>query len=179
MTNDGCCRCRRERGVHRTRRWARAAPGLTPPHAGEGDGGGRWRAPRCSRGGSRGDGHLGAARRREGSGEQSGRTRPAALARPRRRCCSARPSSIASPSEASPRGGGLLTPPLRVLLPEALWCLQELPKAQGMALPQGFKVRSPPATALEERRPVVSLLLLGRWWQCRCPRDLSLSARPV
>ena len=54
--------------------------------------------------------HLGAVRRREGSGEQSGRTRPAALAWPCRRCCSARPSAAVSPSAASPGGDGPWAP---------------------------------------------------------------------
>lgn len=54
--------------------------------------------------------HLGAVRRREGNGEQSGRTRPAALAWPCWRCRSARPSTAMFPSAASPGGGGPWAP---------------------------------------------------------------------
>lgn len=71
-----------------------------------GDGGRRWPAPRRCHGGSRGDSHLGATRGREGSGEQSGRTRPAALAWLCWRCRSARPSTAVSPLAASPGGAG-------------------------------------------------------------------------
>lgn len=187
-------------GPLRRWRWAGTAPGLTPPHAGEGRGGGRWReevagTPPLPWGQPRGQpprSHARAGRKWRTIGEnKAGSPGLAVLAVPLgtslHRCIPL--GSLSwwrwTPGTASYPQAWLPMPPLRGFVSEglaAIWQLLEqvspYRNIHHLALPWGFQGPSPQDTALGERQHMAFLLLVKPVETPR-PRCLSLPARSL